>query len=206
MFGINLIKELLSVFLNNINFFTITLLMTIESSVIPFPSEIIMIPAGYLVYEGKLNFLLVVFAGTLGSVIGALFNYFLGLWLGKSKIVTKYKKILFINEKHLEKAEKFFKKHGKKTMFFGRLIPVIRQYISVPAGFTKMDLKEFILFTALGAMFWCAFLTALGYFLGITIAQNVIFLFNQIFYLVIALLIAFIIGFLLYNFLKKRKH
>lgn len=143
--------------------------MTIESSFFPFPSEIIMIPAGTLVAQGELNFLFVFLAGLLGSLAGALINYFLALFLGRTAVdffVSKYGRFIFITEKKLKKTDNYFKKHGHITTFIGRLIPGIRQLISVPAGFSKMNLFKFILFTFLGAGLWTLILIYIGYFFG----------------------------------------
>ena len=140
-------------------------LMFLESSFFPFPSEVVMIPAGYLVYQGKMNFLYAIFFGTLGSLFGALFNYFLSFYLGRS-LLLKYGKYIFISKETLEKLESFFDKHGEISTFTGRLIPGIRQYISLPAGLSKMNILKFSLYTTLGAFLWVFILVLLGYWLG----------------------------------------
>jgi len=200
-----MIETLFTYFLNNLNYFSIALLMTIESSFIPFPSEVIMIPAGYLVYQGKLNIILVILSGIVGSIIGALINYYIGMKLGRH-LILKYKKFLFINTNHLEWSEKYFKKHGSKTTFFCRLIPAVRQYISIPAGFAKMDLKKFIFYTALGAGIWVTILTLLGYYLGLAIAQNLIHIFNYIMYGLIGVIGIVLCGVIIYKQIKSKKH
>lgn len=176
--------------------------MTIESSFIPFPSEVIMIPAGYLVVAGKLNIFLTIFFGILGSIAGAVINYVIGKYLGR-EIILKHKKFLFINEKHLRTTENYFKKNGVKTTFIGRLIPVIRQYISIPAGFANMNFGKFVLFTALGAGIWVAFLTILGYSVGQSAAQNIVHTLN----IILVFIVVVVIGvFAFYKISKVNKH
>lgn len=138
----------------------IFVLMFLESSFFPFPSEIIMIPAGYLAYQGKMNLMLIIGIGILGSVAGAWLNYFLADRFGR-KLLLK-----FLKEHHLKMVEDFFEKHGHISTFNGRLIPVIRQYISFPAGLAKMNPLKFTLYTGLGAGIWITILAFLGYFLG----------------------------------------
>ena len=143
----------------------IFLLMAIESSFIPFPSEIVLIPAGYLAYEGEMNILLILLFAILGSLTGAFVNYFIALYLGRPFII-RYGKYFFISEETLAKLDAFFQNHGHISTFTGRLIPGIRQLISIPAGIAKMDKLEFTLYTALGAGIWSLVLVLLGYFIG----------------------------------------
>jgi len=143
----------------------IFLLMFLESTFFPFPSEVIMIPAGYLAYQGEMNLYLVVFTGILGSVAGALFNYYLAMHFGRA-FLLKYGKYFLIKPETLDKLEAFFQKHGELSTFNGRLIPGIRQLISLPAGLSRMNLLRFSLYTALGAGIWVIVLVALGYLLG----------------------------------------
>ncbi|MFA7708585.1 MAG: DedA family protein [archaeon] len=193
-------ETLFGFFLNNINYLSIFILMTIESSFIPFPSEVIMIPAGFLVATGKLNIFLAILFGILGSIVGAVINYVIGKYLGR-KLILKNKKFFFINEKHLEWSEKYFKKHGVKTTFFGRLIPVIRQYISIPAGFADMPFGKFVFYTGLGAGIWVTILTVLGYYVGQSVATNLVQVFNIIMYVLIVVFAILVVIFLL-----KRKN
>jgi membrane protein DedA with SNARE-associated domain len=162
-------SEIVNLIVNNVSklgYIGIFILMFLESSFFPFPSEIVMIPAGYLAYKGELNLFLVIFFGTFGSFSGAWFNYFLAKKYGR-KIVLR-----FLKEHHLSKIELFFEKHGEISTFNGRLIPVIRQYISFPAGLAKMNFLKFSIYTTIGAFIWVSILTLLGYFLGKN--QNII--------------------------------
>ncbi len=143
----------------------IFLLMTVESSFIPFPSEIVLIPAGYLASQGEMRFDMIMLSALGGSMLGALINYYLALTLGR-KILSKYGKYFFIKENALEKMDSYFAKHGHISTFIGRLIPGIRQLISIPAGLSKMNLAVFSIYTALGAGLWALILVMLGYFIG----------------------------------------
>ncbi len=141
------------------------LLMAVESSVIPFPSELVMPPAGYLVSQGKMNPWLVVMAGGLGSLTGAYANYYSARYLGRP-LLLQYGRFIGLAEAKLDRAEQFFAQHGEISTFVGRLIPVIRQLISVPAGLARMDHARFALYTTLGATIWCAVLAWIGYVIG----------------------------------------
>ena len=150
---------------NSWGYLGIFLAMFLESSFFPFPSEVVMIPAGYLSSKGEMNLVLSILVGTLGSIAGAIFNYYLAISLGR-KLLLKYGKYLFLDEKSLNKLESFFQKHGEISTFIGRLIPGIRQYISLPAGLAKMNISKFTLYTALGAGIWMVVLTLIGYLIG----------------------------------------
>ena len=152
-------------YIGHMGYWGIFLLMFLESTFFPFPSEIIMIPAGYLAYKGEMNMYIVVLVGIFGSVSGALFNYYLAMYFGR-KFILKYGKYVFIKEETLDKLEIFFTKHGELSTFNGRLIPGIRQLISLPAGLAKMNIAKFSLYSALGAGIWVIVLVALGYMLG----------------------------------------
>lgn len=154
----------------------IVIMMFLESSCFPFPSEVVMIPAGYLaspaykasagyVAGHEMNFWVAIFMGIIGSWLGALFNYYLALWLGRPLLI-KWGKYFFISEKNFEKGEAFFRDHGEIGTFTARLIPVVRQYISLPAGLARMNMFRFLLWTGLGAGIWVAILTAIGYVAG----------------------------------------
>ncbi len=146
--------------IGSMGYFGIFALMFLESSFFPFPSEVVMIPAGYLAFKGEMNLTLVIFFGIVGSLSGAWFNYLLASKFGRnflSKIMKRDK---------VDKLEEFFENHGHISTFTGRLIPGIRQYISFPAGLAKMSALKFSIYTTLGAGIWVTILTMLGYFLG----------------------------------------
>jgi len=143
----------------------IFLMMFLESSFFPFPSEVAMIPAGYLAHQGQMSLVLAWCAGTAGSLAGAVFNYYLCYFFGR-ELVLKYGKYVGITKVKMRKFEAFFKRHGEISTFNCRLIPGIRQYISLPAGLAKMNLFKFSLYTTLGAGIWVAILLAVGYYLG----------------------------------------
>lgn len=143
----------------------IIILMFLESSMFPFPSEVVMIPAGYLAYLGEMNIILVFLCGLLGSIGGALFNYYLAATLGR-EILARYGRYVLISPDKLDKMDAFFAKHGEISTFNGRLIPGVRQYISLPAGIARMSVIKFVIYTALGAGIWMIVLIALGYYLG----------------------------------------
>ncbi|ADR18192.1 DedA family protein [Calditerrivibrio nitroreducens] len=163
-----MIQQIASFVVNMIDktgYFGIAFFMLIESSFIPFPSEVVVPPAGYLVSQGKMNMYLVVLSSLIGSVVGGLVNYYLAVRFGRP-FILRYGKYFFLGESKFQKVEKFFKNHGEITTFVGRLLPGIRQYISFPAGLARMNLFRFCLFTALGAGIWSIVLAYTGYFVG----------------------------------------
>lgn len=160
--------ELIKWILENLNYWVVTLFMTIESSFIPFPSEVIVPPAAWKsMADESMNIFLVIVFATIGADLGALINYYLAKWLGRP-IVYKFANSRFghmclINEEKIRHAEEYFRKHGATSTFFGRLIPAVRQLISIPAGLAGMKLKPFLLYTTLGAGIWNSILALLGY-------------------------------------------
>lgn len=156
--------------LNNLNYWTITLLMAIESSFIPFPSEVVVPPAAYKAYHGELNIWLVILFSTLGAEVGALVNYYLAKYLGRPIIYrfaeSRVGRMCLLSAKKMEQAEAFFNKHGVISTFIGRLVPAVRQLISIPAGMARMNMPKFLIFTALGALTWNSILAMLGYVAG----------------------------------------
>lgn len=156
-------------FFEKTGYFGVFFLMVIESSFIPFPSEVVIPPAAYLAYKGKLSLLGVILSGTLGSLMGALFNYYLALKLGRpvfQHLIKKYGKYVLLTEYSLQRVDFFWNHHGTFSTFIGRLLPGIRQIISIPAGFARMGLFLFCLYTTLGAFIWVTFLALCGYFFG----------------------------------------
>ena len=143
----------------------IFLLMALESSIVPIPSEIIMPPAGYLAQQGQMNMALVILSGTLGSLFGAYLNYFAAHYLGRP-FLLKYGRYILITEEHFRHVEDYFASHGEISTFIGRMLPVIRHLISLPAGLAGMNHIKFSVYTFLGAFIWVSILTWIGYFLG----------------------------------------
>jgi membrane protein DedA with SNARE-associated domain len=148
---------------------TLTLLMAIESSFVPLPSELVIPPAAYLAYNGQLDLTLIIVFSTIGCIIGALFNYFLSYFLGRKIIYalagSKWARLFFINPTKVEHAEQYFLKNGNTSTFIGRLLPGIRHLISIPAGLSKMKLRNFIIYTAIGSLIWNTTLALMSYFL-----------------------------------------
>jgi membrane protein DedA with SNARE-associated domain len=143
----------------------IVMLMALESSFFPFPSEVVIPPAAYLAASGKMNIGMVIFCGTLGSLLGAVFNYWIAAKFGRP-FFEKYGRYLLVSRNSLEKADRFFERHGHISTFIGRLLPGIRQYISLPAGLARMNILIFSAATALGAGIWVLVLAGLGFWLG----------------------------------------
>ncbi len=139
--------------------------MFLESTFVPIPSEIIMLPAGVSAAYGNMNIHIAIMVGVVGNLLGALFNYFLCAYFGRP-VLLKIGKYFFIKEKTILKIEDYFKSHGEISTFIGRLIPGVRHYISLPAGIAKMNLKAFCFYTTLGSLLWVSILTYLGFFIG----------------------------------------
>jgi membrane protein DedA with SNARE-associated domain len=202
-------SKVVSWYMDNINYGTITLLMAVESSFIPFPSEVVIPPAAYKASEegSDLNIYLVVLFGTLGAIIGALVNYYLALFVGRPIIYkfaeSRFGRMMLLSKAKVVKAEDYFVAHGKASTFIGRLVPAIRQLISIPAGLARMNIFTFILYTFLGATFWNIILAVLGYLAKGQ--SNLIDKYNnELSYILLGLGILFVL-YLVYNGLKKKK-
>lgn len=170
--SLSFIQHIEAWYSDNMNYFSITALMAAESSILPVPSEMVIPPAVYVAMEpgSNLNIFLIILFGTIGALIGASFNYIMSRWLGRLVIYkfadSKIGRILMLSSEKIQKSEKFFNDHGKTSTFIGRLIPVVRHLISIPAGLAKMNYLSFILYTFLGAGLWNIILAILGYFAG----------------------------------------
>lgn len=191
-----------------INYWGVFFLMTIESSFIPFPSEIVVPPAAYLAAQGKLNIWLVILAASFGSLLGALINYYLARFLGRPIVYkllkTKLAKYLLLSEEKIRKAEDFFSRYDKASTFFCRLIPVVRQLISIPAGFAKMNIFYFSLYTFLGAFIWSSILAALGYFFGAH-DDKLRQYYHEIIYIILFIVFVVVLYLIIRNRRKKQK-
>ena len=178
----------------------IFIMMFLESTFFPFPSEIAMIPAGYLASKGDMSLTMAIIAGTLGSLLGALFNYFLAKKYGRAGVL-KFGKYFFFTEEKMVKMETFFLKHGSFSTFVSRLIPGVRQLISLPAGLSKMPLGKFSLYTLLGAGIWATVLALLGYFIG----ENQTLIEEYLHQIILIVLFLIVIASMLYIFMNKKK-
>ncbi|MFG5150678.1 DedA family protein [Campylobacter lari] len=178
----------------------IIFLMFVESSFFPFPSEVVMIPAGYLAHQNELNFWICLLCGTFGALLGALLNYYLCYFLGR-EVLLKICKYFGVNEAKFAQFEAFFNKHGEISTFSGRLIPGLRQYISLPAGLARMNLKKFIFYTSLGAGIWCLILLIFGYVLG----KNEDLIKEYLHFVIIACIIFATMIVAIYIYIQKRK-
>lgn len=199
----------------HLNYFWITVLMAIESSFIPFPSEVVVPPAAYFACtEGSnLNIFLVVVFATLGALIGALVNYYLAVWIGRPLVYkfanSRFGHMCLIDEAKVVKAEQYFDKHGAISTFIGRLIPAVRQLISIPAGLARMNLAKFVLYTSLGAGVWNIVLASLGYWLSTFIPKDQLYVqiehYNQYLTYFGYGIGVVVVLFILYNAFKKKK-
>jgi membrane protein DedA with SNARE-associated domain len=177
----------------------IFVMMFLESTFFPFPSEVAMIPAGYLAVKGEMSLTLAIIVGTAGSLLGALFNYYLARKYGRVGVL-KFGKYFFFNEEKLKKMERFFVEHGSFSTFVARLIPGVRQLVSLPAGLSKMPLGKFALHTTLGAGLWATILALLGYFIG----DNEAVIQKYLHQIVLGTLGVIVLSSMVYVYLNKR--
>lgn len=201
-----LIQGLLSI-TSDLGYWGIVILMVIESSFIPFPSELVIPPAAYLAYKGEMNIYLVILFGVLGSLIGAIFNYYLAMYIGRPlayKLVEKkWAKYFLLSREGLQKTETYFAKYGSVSTFIGRLIPAVRQLISLPAGFAKMNIGKFLFYTTLGSASWVIVLAVLGYYWG---ANDEVLrqYYSEISWGILIVFVVFIVVLILRRLRKKR--
>ena len=210
--------ELFRWILENLDYWVVTIFMAIESSFVPFPSEVVVPPAAWKAMDptSGMNIVLVVIFATIGADLGGLINYFLAKWLGRPIIYkfadSRLGHMCLIDRESVEKAEGFFRKHGATSTFFGRLVPAVRQLISIPAGLAGMNLGKFLLYTTLGAGVWNSVLALLGWgifrYTDLTTTNDVYLLASkyshEIGYILLALAVV-IVAFLAYKGLKKKK-
>lgn len=206
---VGFVEKVTNWYMDNMNYGTVTLLMAVESSFIPFPSEVVVPPAAYKATkpDSGMNVVLVVLFATLGALIGALINYYLALWLGRPIIYkfaeSKLGHLCLLDASKIETAEKYFDKHGKSSTLIGRLVPAVRQLISIPAGLAKMNIVTFLTFTALGAGIWNTILAVLGY---IAAGQSDLIdkYSHELSYILIGLGILFV-AYLIFKAVRKKK-
>ncbi len=202
-------------FVNNASYLFVFIFMVIESSFIPFPSEVVVPPAAYLAMQkGDMNIFIVVAVATAGALVGALINYVLSLLIGRPIVYafadSRLGHALLINREKVEKAEKYFDEHGAVSTFIGRLIPAIRQLISIPAGIAKMNIWVFCIFTALGALVWNCILAGLGWWLSAKVSLDQLYAavekYNS--YLTVGglIILALCVVYIIYNAMKGKKN
>ncbi len=213
------VSKVVDWYMHNLNYFSITVLMTVESSFIPFPSEVVIPPAAYAACNENnaslyitdykwINIFILILFGTLGALIGAFINYYLALYLGRPIIYkfadSRVGRFLLLDSSKIKKAEDYFIKHGNISTFIGRLVPGIRQLISIPAGLSKMKMKPFVFYTCLGAFIWNSILAILGYIAHGQ--QDVINEYSdELSYILLGLGILLVV-YLVYQGLKKKKN
>ncbi|MGL5635790.1 MAG: DedA family protein [Bacteroidales bacterium] len=199
--------------IENLNYGIIIILMAIESTVIPLPSELIVPPAGYKSASGELNIFFVIMAATIGNNIGAIIMYYLSKWIGRPLVIRfvncRVGKLLLLNENKFHHAEKFFNKHGNSAIFFGRLIPGIRHLISIPAGLSQMSLSRLIIYTTLGSSIWNTILAFTGYSFYKVVPEDLLLskitYYNSIITMTIWGIILLIVIFIIFKYYRKSK-
>ena len=201
-------------FYENAGYTLVFLFMVIESSFLPFPSEVVVPPAAYIaVTRGDMNIAMIVLVATAGAVVGALVNYFLSVWLGRPIVYafanSRIGHACLIDREKVDKAERYFDEHGAVSTFIGRLIPAVRQLISIPAGLARMNIGKFVIFTALGAGVWNCILAGLGYWLGKTVPLDTLYenveKYNSYFTIGGFILLAICLLYIIWQAMKKKK-
>jgi membrane protein DedA with SNARE-associated domain len=196
------IADFATAFIDKIGYAGVFLLMTMESMVLPVPSEAVMPFAGFLIAEGKLTFAGVILFSTIGSIVGSLVSYGMGAWGGKP-FIEKFGRYLLLDHKDLEFTERFFKKYGTVTIFISRFIPVVRHLISIPAGIGRMRLLPFSIYTVIGAGLWNAFLTVVGYYLRQNWSE--VMKYSHVIDIVMVISLIALFGYFVYKHLGRRK-
>jgi membrane protein DedA with SNARE-associated domain len=181
----------------------ITFLMALESACIPIPSEVIMPFAGYLVGLGRFSLLLVIIWGAFGNLLGSIIAYWVGFYGGRP-FLERYGKYIFLRKEELDKAQRFFEKYGNTSIFFSRVLPIIRTFISLPAGIARMRFWKFCFYTLIGSLFWSALLAYIGVFLGSN-WQNIEVYFRKFDWLILILLIL-LVAYFIYKKIRNKKH
>ncbi|MFA4858371.1 MAG: DedA family protein [Candidatus Margulisiibacteriota bacterium] len=199
---IELLVHFVTSTISNVGYLGIVTLMVFESACVPIPSEIIMPFSGFLVSAGKLSLFWVTLAGALGNLIGAVITYAIGYWGGRP-FIMQYGKYFFVREKELHHAEKFFNKWGDFAVFLGRNLPVIRTFISLPAGVAEMNFTKFAVYSFIGSIPWCFALAYLGNLLGNN--WMIIRKYGDVLDVVVGVVIVFLILRFILNHLKNRK-
>lgn len=186
-------------FIDSIGYIGIFFLMTLESMALPVPSEIVMTFGGWLAWDGKLSLFWVGMAGTLGCVAGSIIAYKIGEYGGRA-FIRKYGKYIFLKESSVDRSEEWFKKHGQLAVFGSRLLPVVRTFISIPAGIAKMDFTRFVVLTFLGSLPWCFALTYAGYVLGANYESI-----NSYFNLFTVIVLVAVVAIIAYYLVRRRR-
>ncbi|HSW96446.1 MAG TPA: DedA family protein [Candidatus Saccharimonadales bacterium] len=201
------LSQIIIHFVQSSGYLAVFILMTLESMLIPIPSEITMPFAGFLAQQGHMSLVVVILVGAVANLVGSLIAYAIGYFLEESVVVTlidKYGKYILLRKHEYERAMKWFQKYGNSVVFFSRLLPAVRTFISLPAGLAEMNIMKFSLYSFIGSLLWSSILTYIGFYLGKN-WESIHGVFSKIQYIVIALLLA-AIGYYIYTHIKKRKN
>lgn len=193
-------------FIQSLGYMGVFVLMTLESALIPIPSEVTMPFAGFMVSQGTLVFWLVVLVGALGNLVGSLIGYYIGYFLEESvllRLIRRFGKFVLISEEDYTKSASWFNKYGNRVVFFSRLLPAVRTFISLPAGMFKMNIWKFSLYTFLGSLIWSGLLTYIGFYLG-SKWETLGPIFSKLHYVIIALVLI-LIGYFIYRKVGKSR-